>query len=73
MSDLIQPFNRKKITTLADMVSAINLQNKLILIKASMCKGLAEDFEYLLQEVWYIYTSHRQDREAFTSHILCLF
>lgn len=48
MSDLLQPFNRKKNTTLVDMVSAINLQNKLILIKVSMCKGLAEDFEYLL-------------------------
>lgn len=50
------------------IVKAINLQNKLILIKAPMCKGLAEDFEYLLQEVWYIYMSHRQDWEEFTSH-----
>lgn len=59
-------------TTLVDKVSAINLQNNLILIKASMCKGLAEDFDYLLQEIWHIYMSHKQDREESTSHILCL-
>jgi len=33
------------------MISTINPQNKPILIKVSMCKGVAGDFEYLLQEV----------------------
>lgn len=42
---------QKKNTTLVGMVSAINLQNKPILIKTLMCKGLAEETVYLLQEV----------------------
>lgn len=34
-----------------------------------MCKVLAEDFKYLLQELRCIYMSHRQDREEFTLHV----